>query len=165
MWLCCFCLLLPARSRAETIYVRLLVDEEERTVEHVWQHRLKDRLDAASAIINSYCDIRFAVAEFSTWRSDNNVNDLSRSLREFEMEVDPAPGQIAIGFSSQYRFHKGINGLGGTPRPIAQPHLAPRQRADDPGAGTAGSTGPRTGAFPGGSPLQPTHVGYATCDW
>jgi len=39
-------------------------------------------------------------------------------LREFEQEVTPAPGQLAIGFSSQYRFQKGINGLGGTRGPL-----------------------------------------------
>jgi hypothetical protein len=75
-------------------------------------------LDRASAIINGYCDIRFAVREFGTWQTDNNVNDLSRSLREFEQEVHPAPAQIAIGFSSQYRFRKGLNGLGGTRGPL-----------------------------------------------
>ena len=61
---------------AETIYVKVLVDEEERTVERFWQQRLKDRLDGASAIINEYCDIRFAVAEFDSWQSDNHENDL-----------------------------------------------------------------------------------------
>ncbi len=117
LWLWCGLAFLTPVDGA-TIYVKVLVDEEERAVEHLWQQRLKDRVDRASAIINEYCDIRFAVATFDTWQSDNRENDLSRTLREFEIEVDPAPGQIAIGFSSQYRFRKGINGLGGTRGPL-----------------------------------------------
>ena len=43
---CCYLAgILPVAVRAETIYVKLLVDEEERTVEAVWQRRFKDRLD------------------------------------------------------------------------------------------------------------------------
>jgi hypothetical protein len=115
-------------ARATTIYVKLLVDEEERAVEHVWQKRLKDRLDRASAIVNQYCDIQFAVAGYETWRSDNRVSDLSRSLRELEIEVDPSPAQMVIGFSSQYRFHKGLNGLGGTRGPLHS-HILLRESA------------------------------------
>ena len=105
-------------AEAITIYVKVLVDEEEPAVEWLWQKRLKDRVDAASDIINEYCDIRFSVSEFGTWQSDNNVNDLNRSLREFEQEVDPNPAQVAIGFSSQFKFRKGRNGLGGTRGPL-----------------------------------------------
>jgi hypothetical protein len=107
-----------ALARGEVIYVKILVDEEERTSPAVWQKRLKDRVDRASVIVNQYCNIRFAVSGFDTWQSDNRVNDLNRTLREFEQEVTPAPSQVAIGFSSQYRFQKGINGLGGTRGPL-----------------------------------------------
>ncbi len=100
------------------IYVKLVVDEEERTTPQAWQIRLKDRLDAASQILNDYCNVQFAVAEFGTWNSDNRLNDLNRSLRELEQEVEAGPNQIVIGFSSQYRFQKGINGLGGTRGPL-----------------------------------------------
>ncbi|MDG2380347.1 MAG: hypothetical protein P8N76_01610 [Pirellulaceae bacterium] len=105
-------------TEAVTIYVKVMVDEEEPGVERLWQKRLKDRVDAASDIINEYCDIRFSVSEFGTWQSDNHINDLNRSLREFEQEVEPKSGQIAIGFSSQFKFRKGRNGLGGTRGPL-----------------------------------------------
>jgi len=105
-------------SAVEVIYVKVMVDEEERTNRQIWEQRLKDRLDAASAIINEYTNIRFAVAGFDTWQSDNRITDLNRTLAEFEHEVDPDPAQLAIGFSSQYRFQKGLNGLGGTRGPL-----------------------------------------------
>ena len=110
---------LASPAMGEVIHVKILVDEEERTTPGAWQRRLKDRVDAASSIINQYCNIRFAVVDFATWQSDNRVNDLDRTLREFEQEVSPDPGQLAIGFSSQYRFQKGINGLGGTRGPLS----------------------------------------------
>lgn len=103
---------------AEVIFVKVLVDDNERTTPAAWQRRLKDRVDRASGIINQYCNIRFSVAEFGTWDSDDRIQDLNRSLREFEQEVDIAPVQLAIGFASQYRFQKGRNGLGGTRGPL-----------------------------------------------
>lgn len=115
-------------AAAETIYVKILVDEEERTHDHVWQTRLKERLDGASDVINQYCDLRFAVLTYGTWQSDNRLTDLDKTLREFEQEVDPSPAQIAIGFSSQYRFQKGRNGLGGTRGPM-HTHILLRESA------------------------------------
>jgi hypothetical protein len=115
-------------AHALTIYVKLLVDEEERTIAGAWQKRLKDRVDAASQIINQYCDIQFAVGEFGTWQTDDRLSDFNRSLREFEQEVQPGRGQIAIGFSSQFKFRKGRNGLGGTRGPLSS-HILLRESA------------------------------------
>ena len=125
---CCLCVVPLLEGQAATIYVKLLVDEEEPAVERLWQQRLQTRLERASEIISQYCDIRFTTAGFGTWQSDNSLSELNRTLREFEIEVDPAPGQIAIGFSSQYRFQKGINGLGGTRGPLRS-HILLRESA------------------------------------
>ena len=114
----CFSVIGTSPASARVIYVKILVDEEERTRRDVWQIRLKQRLDRASEIINEYCDIQFALSEFGVWQSDNRETQINRSLREFEQEVEVAPAQIAIGFTSQYRFRKGINGLGGTRGPL-----------------------------------------------
>ena len=111
---------------AEVIYVKLLVDEEERTIPQAWQARLQSRLDAASQIINEYANVHFVAECFDTWQSDNRLTDLGRTLAEFEHEVDPHPAQIAIGFSSQYRFTRGINGLGGTRGPLRR-HILLRE--------------------------------------
>lgn len=125
---CCFCVVPLLEGQAATIYVKLLVDEEEPAVERLWQQRLQTRLERASEIISQYCDIRFTTAGFGTWQSDNSLSELNRTLREFEIEVDPDPGQIAIGFSSQYRFQKGINGLGGIRGPLRS-HILLRESA------------------------------------
>lgn len=110
------------------IRVKLVVDEEERTATGVWQQRLKNRIGAASEIIHQYANIRFTVAEFGTWQSDNRLTDLHRTLQELEHEVSPDPCDIVIGFSSQYQFLKGINGLGGTRGPL-HTHVLLRETA------------------------------------
>lgn len=94
------------------------MDDDEVRRRDAWQMQLKRRIDQASDIIAGYCSIRFKVREFGTWNSDNRVRDLNRSLREFEQEVSPRPAQIAIGFTSQYKFQKGRNALGGTRGPL-----------------------------------------------
>jgi hypothetical protein len=112
----------------EVFYVKILVDDEERTTDIVWQSRLKQRLESASEIISQFCTIKFAVGSFETWDSDDRIQDLNRTLREFEQEVSPKPAQIAIGFSSQYRFTKGQNGMGGTRGPLHS-HIILRESA------------------------------------
>ena len=118
----------PASAADTIIYVRLLVDDNEVTRPGVWQSRLKKRVDNASDIISKYASVRFKVKAFGTWNSDNRLRDLNRSLREFEQEVSPKPGQIAIGFSSQYKFQKGRNALGGTRGPLHS-HVLLRESA------------------------------------
>ncbi len=118
----------PAPAADTIIYVRLLVDDNEVMRPSVWQSRLKKRVDNASDIISKYASVRFKVKAFGTWNSDNRLRDLNRSLREFEQEVSPKPGQIAIGFSSQYKFQKGRNTLGGTRGPLHS-HVLLRESA------------------------------------
>jgi len=107
-------------------YVDIYVDEEEPMIEPLWKDRLKKRLDRASRVIQKYADIRFTVGSFGVWKSDNNENDFSRSLREFEQEVTPRFNRIAIAFSSQYKFHRGRSHLGGTHGPM-RPHILIRE--------------------------------------
>ena len=106
------------RVAAETIRVKVYVDEEQPQIEQVWQQQLQARIDAASAILSAYCDLEFSVTSFGRWTSDDRVNDFNKSLREFEQEASPLPAQIAIGFSSQYQFQRGVNHLGGTRGPL-----------------------------------------------
>jgi hypothetical protein len=108
---------IPA-AHAATIHVKVLVDEEEPAVDRVWQERLRRRVDQASAVLRRYCGLEFSVTCFDRWNSDNRIQDFSKSLREFEHEVAAAPAQIAIGFSSQYKFERGRNSLGGTRGPL-----------------------------------------------
>lgn len=121
---------MPAVSvqAGNTIFVKVVTDEEEVTRPEIWQQRLAARISNASDIIGQYTNLRFQVQEFGTWRSDNRINDLSQSLRELEQEVSPEPAQIVIAFSSQYKFVRGRNGLGGTRGPLHS-HILLRESA------------------------------------
>ena len=117
-----------ASPKLYPIYVKILVDEEEPTSSSEWQRRLGERVRQASGVISKYCDLRFVPYRFATWKSDDRINDFGRSLREFESEVSYDPAQIAIGFSSQYRFQSGRNSAGGTRGPL-NPHILIREGA------------------------------------
>ena len=117
---------------AKVLHVKLLVDEEEATTPAVWQRRLAERLEAASEVLNRFADVRLVVSEFGTWQSDDRLQELSQSLREFEQEVPLGQARIAIGFSSQYRFQAGRNHLGGTRGPMRR-HILIRENAPSVG--------------------------------
>jgi hypothetical protein len=110
----------------KTIAVRILVDEEEPRTARLWQETLGRRLDQASTILSRYSSIRFSVTKFSTWDSDDSEENFARSLAEFEKEADPAPAELAIGFTSQYRLRPGVSNLGGTRGPMRK-HILIRE--------------------------------------
>ena len=118
-------------SRAEAghvVFVKIYVDDEEATTEQVWKARLTERVRKASAIISRYTDVKFAIVGYGRWSSDNRIQDLSRSLREFEQEVETTKERLAIGFSSQYKFQGGRAHLGGTRGPLRH-HILVRENA------------------------------------
>ncbi len=134
IWLLALALALMAShwgvlDAAEIVTVRLYVDEEEVTSPPAWRNRLSLRLNAASRIISQHADVKFVVADYGRWESDDRVQDLSKSLREFEQEVDSGQVRIAIGFSSQYKFRSGRNNLGGTRGPMRR-HILIRENAE-----------------------------------
>ena len=110
----------PSRvARADqTVYVKVLVDEDEPARREIWEDRLRSRLAAASEVMEEYTGMRFAIQEFDTWESDDRITDFARSFAEFEREVDPAPAQLAIGFSSQYVVPERQVRGGGTRGPL-----------------------------------------------
>ncbi|MEQ8836501.1 MAG: hypothetical protein RID07_06815, partial [Lacipirellulaceae bacterium] len=119
---------LPLLPNAGVIPVKLLVDDDERTHRTVWEPLLKARLAEASKVLSAHCGIRFKVVAIETWDSSPEQKDFNRTLKEFEREVDPAPGRVAIGFTSQYRIEKGRYHLGGTRGPL-HPHILLKERA------------------------------------
>ncbi|HEY6564440.1 MAG TPA: matrixin family metalloprotease [Pirellulaceae bacterium] len=112
----------------ETVFVKILVDEEEATTDANWQRRLRERVERASAIIHPYARIRFIPREFGRWSSENRFQDFRLSLAEFEREVNAGASRLSIGFSSQYKFQMGRNNLGGTRGPL-QRHILIRENA------------------------------------
>jgi len=101
-----------------SINVQVYVDEEEPATAAQWKARLGKRLQRASDVFDRYGILRFRVVSYGRWKSDNREQDLSRSLSEFEQQVQPNRGAIAIGFTSQYRFSPGRHQLGGTRGPL-----------------------------------------------
>jgi hypothetical protein len=100
------------------IPVKILVDDDQPAVERIWERELRDRVEAASEIFEHHCGIRFEVKAVETWVSDNDITDFQMSLREFETKVNPAPAQVAIGFTSQYAIQQGLTHMGGTRGPL-----------------------------------------------
>ena len=113
---------------AAVIPVKLLVDDDEPTRRSIWEPRIRQRLEEASQVLELHSGVRFQVVAIETWESDDKVHDFSLSLREFERKVSPQPGQLAIGFSSQYQMVRGRVHMGGT-RGVLHPYVLLKERA------------------------------------
>lgn len=105
-------------ARVATVTVKVCVDDEEAARDEIWQKRLRDRFAAASAIIEKTAGVRFAPVEFARWDTNDAEHDFSRSLREFEQEVDGGTARLVVGFASQYEIPRGETHLGGTRGPL-----------------------------------------------
>lgn len=117
-----------------TIPIKILVDEEEPTKQKLWERKLRRRVEAASDILEKHSGLRLKVVAVGTWNSDNGTSDFFTSLKEFEDEVKPFPGRLAIGFTSQYHYHRGRTHLAGTRGPLSK-HILIRewsQRVSEP---------------------------------
>ena len=100
------------------IPVKILVDDNEPGLRHVWEERLRKRMAEASQIIFRYCRVRFEVVAVGTWESDDDITDFNESLGEFEREANPAPALMAIGFTSQHELTGSRRQVGGTRGPL-----------------------------------------------
>jgi hypothetical protein len=107
----------PADS-AYTIPVKLLVDEKEPRVRRLWEKEYRERIAAASAIIERCCGARFEVAAVDTWTSGDNVRDFLQLIEEFNRKVRPAPARLAIGFTGQYEALREDRRMGGANGPF-----------------------------------------------
>ncbi len=108
---------LPGRAATApiaTIPVKVLVDEEEPARQHHWERRLRERVAAASAVLEKHARVRLKVVAVGSWDSDDAINDFFESLGEFERDVKPFPAQLAIGFTSQYQMVQGRTHMAGT---------------------------------------------------
>ena len=109
----------------KVIPLLLAVDDEEPRREVVWKHQLTNRIKAVSKIIETHAGIKLRVAGFARYASDNRLTSFVEALSDFEQSVDPPPGHLAIGFSSQFEV-KRYRRLGGTKGPLRQ-HLLLRE--------------------------------------
>ncbi len=115
-----------AHGPAAMIPVKVLVDEEETARRPNWERRLRDRVDAASRIMQAHTGVGFTVLATGEWMTDDRNNDFNETLRQFEKAVPAHPAQLAIGFSSQYEVVKGRVHLGGTRGPLSS-HILMRE--------------------------------------
>jgi hypothetical protein len=106
--------------------VKILVDEEQPLKQVVWERELRQRIAAASAVLEKYARVQLKVVATDTWQSDNATNDFFDSLNEFERKVKPFPAQLAIGFTSQYQMVTGRVHLAGTHGPLST-HILVRE--------------------------------------
>ena len=117
-----------ARQKTVTIPVKLLVDDDEPTHRQIWEAKLRNRLAAASEILEKHSGVKLNVVAVETWDSDDRQHNFLLSMREFEREVSPQPAQLAIGFSSQYKVHSGRVHMGGT-RGALYPYILLKERS------------------------------------
>jgi hypothetical protein len=109
-----------------TIPVKIFVDDKEPTVQRIWEKRYRDRLAAASAIIERHCRVRFKVVSVGTWTSNPNATDMQQLIDEFQRVVKPDPARLAIGYTGQYRTLKNDKHMGGICGPFRS-HLLIRE--------------------------------------
>jgi hypothetical protein len=101
-----------------TITVKILADNKEPMVRRLWEKRYRDRLTAASDIIERCCHIRFKVVEVATWTSSDDLRDLGQLMDELMHKVRPEPAQLVIGFTGQYRALREDKHIGGAKGPF-----------------------------------------------
>jgi hypothetical protein len=101
-----------------TIPVKILVDQTEPYVQNVWEKRLRQRLAAASEILERYCRVRFEVVETGTWESNEKLAKLAELMRDFRDKVTPGKARLAIGFTGLRPEKSEDHALGCTPAPL-----------------------------------------------
>ncbi|NIL98362.1 MAG: hypothetical protein GTO53_10785, partial [Planctomycetales bacterium] len=101
-----------------TIRVRVLVDDEDRRRDSIWQEKMKKRLEAANQALEYYCRMRIEIVEFGRWVSDNQLKDFKEALAAFEKTVPKGSADVAIGFTSQFPVDHKIPHAGGTRGPL-----------------------------------------------
>ena len=112
------------------IPVKIAVDDDEPTHRTIWEPRLRERIAAASQILEQHCGVQLEVVDVVTWDSDDKLHNFEQSMREFEHEVTPFPARLVIGFSSQYELIKGRTHMGGT-RGTLHPFILLKERANN----------------------------------
>ncbi|GAB6165722.1 hypothetical protein JCM19992_17220 [Thermostilla marina] len=105
--------LLPGPAAMLRIPTKILVDDDEPAARAVWEARLRERIERANDVLRKAVGTELEVVAVSEWRSDDKVQSFSDTFREFVSNVSPEPGELAIGFTSQWPADARENRLGG----------------------------------------------------
>ncbi len=92
----------PAAKTASVLVkvpVKIVVDQAEPFVQKIWEKRLRQRLEAASAILEHHCRVQLEVIEVGTWQSDERLKKLSELMRDFRGKVAPGKARLVLGFT------------------------------------------------------------------
>jgi hypothetical protein len=98
--------------------IKIAVDDDVRTRQSTWEKKIRERMTAASRLLEYFCGIKLEVVEITRWESKDTVRDFNLSLSEFSAKVPVHPAQLVIGFTSQYNVNVGRQRLGGTRGPL-----------------------------------------------
>lgn len=112
---------LPGSARNAPIAilpVKIVVDDEEPARQEIWERRLRNRVDRASAILVKHSGVGFRAVAAEKWDSDDQTTDFMQTLSEFEREVKVGNARVAIAFSNQYELPHGRFHMGGTKGPF-----------------------------------------------
>lgn len=114
-------------KESNVIKVVLAVDDDELTAKAVWEKRYRQRLAAASQVLEYHTGLKIEIVAQTTWVTSNRITDFEQSLAEFERTVQPqVPADLVIGFTSQYELQRGRIHLGGT-RGLFATHILLRE--------------------------------------
>ena len=98
--------------------LKIAVDDDEQTRKESWEKKIKQRIEAASRLLEYFCGVRLEVIAVTRWESKDSIRDFNLSLSEFSAKVPAQPAQLVIGFTSQYDVNIGHQRLGGTRGPL-----------------------------------------------
>lgn len=98
--------------------VKILVDQKEPMAQKAWEKRLRERIEAASEVLEPICRVRFEVVAAGTWESDDSLTSLAELLRDFQRKAPARPARLAIGFTGRVAPRGGDKALGATTIPL-----------------------------------------------
>lgn len=101
-----------------TIPVVVFTDSNIPLAEKYWQNRVRQRVAAASKILEQTCSVRLAIQSFQSWESDPKCANLAEVLKDFESKVPETPGVLAVGFTSHRNAAGQVTELGVARQPF-----------------------------------------------
>ncbi len=96
-----------SEEAARTITVKLVGDADDPAARAVWEHRWRERLAAASEILDHTCGMKLKIVAVGTWHCPAAASDFDSAANEFVRTVNPGEARLAIGFTGRYTTPSG----------------------------------------------------------
>ncbi len=91
-----------------------------------WERLYRDRIAAASAVLEKQCGVGLTVASVGDWKSDASHGDLGQQAKLFETAATPPAGVLAVGFTNRFPKPDGTEQPTGFARQPLWPYLLVR---------------------------------------